>query len=36
MIFAMYACMKCMKYDAYCYHELMMHTARTLQPFARN
>jgi hypothetical protein len=35
MILAMYACMKCMKYDAYP-HELMMHMSRTLQPFSRN
>jgi hypothetical protein len=35
MILAMYACMKCMKYDAYP-HELMMHMIRTLQPFSRN
>jgi hypothetical protein len=36
MIFAMYARMKCMKYDAYCYHELMMHVTRTLQPFSHS
>jgi hypothetical protein len=35
MILAMYARMKCMKYDAYP-HELMMHMTRSLQLFARN
>jgi hypothetical protein len=35
MILAMYARMKCMKYDAYA-HELMMHMTRILQPFSRN
>jgi hypothetical protein len=35
MILAMYARMKCMKYDAYP-HELMMHMTRSLQPFSRN
>jgi hypothetical protein len=35
MILAMYARMKCMKYDAYP-HELMMHMTRVLQPFSRN
>jgi hypothetical protein len=35
MILAMYARMKCMKYDAYP-HELMMHMTCILQPFSRN
>jgi hypothetical protein len=35
MMLAMYARMKCMKYDAYP-HELMMHMTRILQPFFRN
>jgi hypothetical protein len=35
MILAMYARMKCIKYDAYS-HELMMHMTRILQSFSRN